>query len=151
MNDLDKARDKVLRENTAQTVFKYLEDLENNKAEYGSRWIWELVQNARDAAGKNLRSVVEASLSAGAFVFRHSGEPFREEEIAHLIYYGSSKHDPESSDPIGNFGSGFLTTHLLAKSVSVKGTMYDGRQFNFVLERRESVGGSRICGVICRD
>ena len=48
--DLRNARDQVLVDNTAQSVFKHLDRIEDNRAVLGVRWIWELLQNARDAA-----------------------------------------------------------------------------------------------------
>src|SRR5215472_12460124 len=93
MDELDKDRDIVLRENTAQTVYKYLENVENNRPAFRNRWFWELLQNARDAA-KNHAAIVEATLTEHSFTFRHDGAPFRGKEIAHLIYYGSTKNDP---------------------------------------------------------
>ena len=45
-----KTRNRVLTENTAQAVFKYLDDQESNRATWQNRWIWELLQNARDAS-----------------------------------------------------------------------------------------------------
>jgi hypothetical protein len=94
--------------------------------------------NARDAATKGTPSIVEASLENDWFTFRHNGAPFRDEEIAHLIYYGSTKRGVSagSSDPIGRFGSGFLTPHLLAKQINVSGRLHDGRRFKFVLNRQ---------------
>ena len=49
-NFLDKARDSTLVENTAQAVFKHLDRLEDHRTTFGSRWVWELLQRARDAA-----------------------------------------------------------------------------------------------------
>ena len=40
-------------------------------------------------------------------------------EIAHLVYHGSTK--TESFDNVGQFGSGFLSTHLLSRVVRVEG------------------------------
>jgi hypothetical protein len=69
-------------------------------------------------------------------VFRHNGVPFAHKSIAHLIYHGSTKYDLSDSSTIGQFGTGFLTTHLISKTVEVKGRTHDGRQFRFLLDRR---------------
>lgn len=47
--DLDKRRDQVLAENTAQSILNHLEKLKSRPRDV-SRWIWELMQNARDAS-----------------------------------------------------------------------------------------------------
>ena len=72
----------------------------------------------------------------GSLVFRHNGVPFTRKGIAHLIYHGSTKHDLSGSDPIGQFGTGFLTTHLISKTVTVNGRIEGGTRFLFLLDRR---------------
>jgi hypothetical protein len=47
---LNTARNDVLIENTGQTVLKHLRALEDLRSLVMSRWIWELLQNARDGA-----------------------------------------------------------------------------------------------------
>lgn len=66
------------------------------------------------------------------------GLPFNYKNIAHLIYHGTTKYEPSSAgvEPIGQYGTGFLTTHLISKTVSVRGTLDDRKRFNFVLDRR---------------
>ncbi len=128
---LRNARDKVLAENTAQAVFKHLDRIKDNRSVLGARWIWELIQNARDAACR--RGVrIRAHVSDTEFRFEHDGKPFESTEIAHLVYHGSTKVDLKD---IGQFGSGFLATHLLSKVVRVAGRLEDSRGFDFVLDR----------------
>ena len=55
------------------------------------------------------------------------------EEVAHLIYHGSTKLEDDKT--IGQYGSGFLTTHLLSPDIDVSGQLDDGRPFNFRLKR----------------
>ena len=116
--ELKNARDKVLVDNTAQAVFKHLDRIRDNRSALGARWIWELLQNARDAAGpQGVQIRIQVSATECRFV--HDGRPFASEEIAHLVYHGSTKIDVED---IGQFGSGFLATHLLSNIVHVTGT-----------------------------
>ena len=130
--ELEKARDQVLVDNTAQAVFKHLDRLEDNRARLGLRWIWELLQNARDSAHTDgVRITVR--LSESELRFEHDGKPFTSEEIAHLVYHGSTKI--ENFDDAGQFGSGFLSTHLLSRVVRVRGSLKDFRGFDFLLDR----------------
>lgn len=122
----------VVYDNNAQEVFKKLNDLDNKRDVLVSRWVWELIQNARGTAGSQNTLQIEVVLDRDQLVFRHNGAPFKDREIAHLIYHGSSKHDPKD---IGKFGSGFITTHLLSRRVRVRGTLSDGRSFDFILNR----------------
>ena len=131
----DHARHEVLAENTAQAVHKHLSKLFQEEARFRSRWIWELLQNARDASppeGVSVRLIHDPH----RVVFSHSGVPFSYKSIAHLIYHGSTKYDLDNSGAIGQFGTGFLTTHLISKTVTVKGRTEDGGRFCFLLDRR---------------
>ena len=130
-----KTRNRVLTENTAQAVFKYLDDQESNRATWQNRWIWELLQNARDASKtSNNRLIVKIQYNSEELVFLHNGSGFTPEQITHLIYHGSTKVEDE--DTIGKYGSGFLTTHLLSPEVVISGQLHDGQWFDFSLVRR---------------
>ena len=130
--DLNAARDQVLVDNTAQAIFKHLDRVEDNQAALGTRWIWELLQNARDAASpEGVR--IQIFASGSELRFEHDGEPFSSKEIAHLVYHGSTK--TETLEDIGQFGSGFLATHLLSRTVVVKGCLSDSGTFEFLLDR----------------
>lgn len=97
------------------------------------RLIWELIQNAKDnvaicnSSGDQTLSI-EISLSESQFTFSHNKGFFTNENIRGLIRrYSSSEKDrdiDESETPpptTGRFGTGFMTTHLLAENVIVKG------------------------------
>lgn len=77
---------------------------------------------------------IEIVKTTNQLVFSHDGRPFKREEIAHLIYHGSTK----SEEDIGKFGTGFLITHLLSRKVYVKGIRNDGKTFEFTLKRNGS-------------
>ena len=144
-SNYEKTKDRVLVENTAQGVYNYLRELDSNRKDRHTRWIWELLQNARDVSAST-----DDSLTAeirynpgepgeqGELVFLHDGRGFKMDEIVHLIFYGSTKH--ENLDAIGQFGSGFLTTHLLSWEIEVSGLLDNGQWFDFLLARKpESV------------
>lgn len=129
----DEQRTQVLADNTAQSILNNLTRLRSGQPDT-SRWIWELVQNARDAARDSQGQLtVSVRQSADSVVFEHDGGSFDSKEVIHLIYHGSTK--VESDDTIGQYGSGFLTTHLLSSKIEVSGHLKDGRGFCFLLER----------------
>lgn len=135
--DKPKIKEKALTENTAQGVFKHLNDLESNREHMRNRWIWELLQNARDAStGGPSSLIVSVECKNGELVFLHNGRKFTEDDVAHLIYHGSTKLEIEGT--IGQFGSGFLTTHLLSKKIQISGSLTDDQFFDFWLERETS-------------
>ena len=134
MINKDEIKDRVLTENTAQGILNHLRELESNRVRMQRRWIWELLQNARDAsADEDTHLVASIELGDGELIFQHNGRGFTMEEVAHLIYHGSTKLEDENT--IGQYGSGFLTTHLLSPEIDVAGHLNDGRPFNFLLKR----------------
>lgn len=95
------------------------------------RWFWELLQNARDVAG-NGKLRVKVNLrredSGHKLVFSHNGEAFTSGDLVRLTEQDSNKRGKlvaERPHPIGRFGTGFLTTHLLSKSVTIEGVVSD--------------------------
>ena len=124
---------RILASNTAQGVHKHLRTLESNRSRVLPRWIWELLQNARDVSNGNASLVATVEVRDGKLTFSHNGRGFEPDEITHLVYYGSTKL--ELDDPIGQFGSGFLTTHLLSHTIEVVGRLTDGQTFAFRLDR----------------
>ena len=75
----------------------------------------------------------------GELVFQHNGRDFRVEEVAHLIFHGTTKLEDKGA--LGQYGSGFLTTHMLSPEIDVWGRLEDGRSFNFLLRRE--IGSAR--------
>lgn len=123
----------ALVDNTAQGIYHRLKELESISQFYQRQWIWELLQNALDSAPQDGEVNVEVELLGQQLSFRHNGSAFAEDEIAHLIYHGSTKE--RESGKIGKFGTGFLTTHLVSKMVRVTGIMKSNENFSFTLDR----------------
>ena len=134
MTSKDEIKERVLTENTAQGILNRLTEFESNRAHTQRRWIWELLQNARDtAADYDTELVASVEIDGKELTFKHNGQGFTMEQVAHLIYHGSTK--VEEADPLGRFGSGFLTTHLLSPEIDVSGQLIDGGAFSFLLKR----------------
>ena len=127
----DEIKHQALIDNTAQGIFNHLKEIENKREIYEKRWVWELLQNALDAASSDSKIEIEIAKNDNQLIFRHTGRPFKPEEVAHLIYHGSTKREQD----IGKFGTGFLTTHLLSKKVIVNGVREDHKSFRFELNR----------------
>ena len=127
------AERRALVENNAQDVFNTLKDLESQSSLHASRWIWELLQNARDAAPLPSPLHVCASFTPTEVSFQHNGVPFSEDQVAHLIHHGSTKAQEEGL--VGRFGTGFLSSHIISKTPSASGYLNSGRHFSFILDR----------------
>lgn len=89
------------------------------------RWVWELIQNAKDTIASdptrnqiNVRIEIEGDIVR----FRHDGNPFTSDARFGLLYKYSE--DKENSESTGRFGTGFLTTHCLSKVVTIESNMY---------------------------
>ena len=137
MIDKNAIKDRVLTENTAQGILNHLQELESNRARMQRRWIWELLQNARDASvDDDTHLVASIEVGDGEVVFQHNGSGFTTEEVAHLIYHGSTKIEDDNT--IGRYGSGFLTTHLLSSVIDISGWLEDKTTFQFRLKREIS-------------
>lgn len=76
------------------------------------RAIWEMVQNARDVSNGVCHIVFTRRTSE--FEFKHDGLPFTNKTLDALILQTSSKVR-EDIDQVGQYGTGFLTTHLLGR------------------------------------
>ena len=129
---------KALTVNSAQTVRNRLRDMESKRAHVLTRWVWELLQNARDAAIPETEGGLVAAIeqTQTELVFKHNGVDFDKDQIAHLIYHGSTK--TENPESLGQYGTGFLSTHLLSPEINVFGWLNDGKQFHFDLKREVS-------------
>ncbi len=133
IEDNNKNIDPVLREkeldgyrSIAQKIRNRLMQLENASDKDKKRWVWELLQNAVDAAnGQDVD--IEVVLGENFVKFRHNGGVFTPRNVTNLVHQISSKEGTES---IGRFGTGFLTTHTLSRIVEVEGVFIPSNDVN---------------------
>lgn len=126
----------------ADKIIKRLHDLEMTVDVNFGRWVWELLQNAKDSVVDEDRKVdIFLKLTDETVTFSHNGKHFSEQDIRGLINQISSKEIEEGEQKrlTGRFGTGFITTHLLSKIVDVEGIVETVNQkffkFNFRLDR----------------
>ena len=100
--------------------------IDNLASNSGDRAIWELVQNAKDLSGE---CHICMKLTKDRFVFKHKGTPFNYETLTSLIKQVSSSEKQfreKNSDglpKVGQYGTGFLTTHAFSRRIELKGCM----------------------------
>jgi hypothetical protein len=104
------------------------------------RWIWELVQNAKDATiNPDLGPVkIKVSCFSDSLTFEHNADPFDIKSLIGLVQQTSSKDSNTNSETTGKFGTGFITTHMLSKVIHLQSILeYDGeaKQFSIMLDR----------------
>ena len=102
------------------------------------RWGMELLQNSRDVAYEGQAVRVQIELSETTLKFRHTGKPFRVQDILSVINQVSSKTPGENT--IGQFGTGFMTTYQLSENVEIHSILKDEglpyKPFNIRINRR---------------
>ncbi|MBB1643061.1 hypothetical protein A9970_03715 [Sphingobacterium sp. UME9] len=145
---LDDSRGRAAEDLLATKIIDLMDKLRLEASENAARrWIWELLQNAKDVAYENQPVSVSVELNKDSdkpeLKFSHNGKSFTSDNITSLIHQVSSKKrntEPSSQKkPTGKFGTGFLSTHLLSEKVQVKGIVKeDGlpyKQFSIALDR----------------
>lgn len=111
------------KRNAATTIKNEVKEWTGDKAPIAARrWIWEIIQNAADVAIEKRRDSLQLqiTLSDGDMVVKHDGGPFKLKEIIAIVSGGSSKI-PLPVRLTGQFGKGFLVTHVVSKEVIVEG------------------------------
>jgi len=114
---LDESRRSVFSKIYLKNVHDKLKKLENPKEVDYKRWIWELIQNAKNNSnGKDVD--IQIVVNNDEYIFKHNGAPFNVETFTSLIYkFDENKENPmESND---HFSTGFLSTHCLSKNVKL--------------------------------
>ena len=114
----------------ANKIIDMMQELKlKNDEKTACRWIWELIQNAKDVADETggINIEIEFNEKEKYLAFKHDGKYFTTDNIVHLISQVSSKERNPDSDSgvVGKFGTGFLTTHLLSEKVKVKAYLKD--------------------------
>ena len=109
-----------------QSCTKISQGLDKLDPRSGDRAIWELFQNARDLARANVNDKKEAhikiTLTESEFIFAHQGLPFTHDTFGSLVKQVSSQ-TKEDEDAVGQYGTGFLTTHVFGRQIYVSGSL----------------------------
>ena len=124
---------------TADKILQLLSQIREDPSASAKRWVWELLQNAKDVPNRFGKVSVEIELvSPDTLIFRHNGDCFSTKNITGLVQQVSSKDSQNLEGQTGKFGTGFICTHLLSDIIDVKGIVtYMGvhRRFAISLDR----------------
>ena len=135
-SDVDKELDQQREESEARSLINEVERLNTLEGEHLYRWIWELLQNARDEGKEGIE--ILCSLKENLFVFEHNGQPFSTGNLLALTRKTSTKPLDGAKGNAGKFGTGFVTSHLLNKTVTIQGihvNLKGERHFELILDR----------------
>lgn len=139
----EKAKSSIEKNNlklTADKVIQILDQVRDEGKKSRRRWIWELMQNAKDIPNHYKRVAIEIELTASELKFKHNGDPFRIDNLTGLIQQVSSKpSDSSDEETTGKFGTGFISTHLLSDIITVQGIVQEPgeipKKIELVLDR----------------
>lgn len=110
--------------NTADKVMQGLEKVRDHKEINRRRWVWELVQNAKDLPKRFEQVSIRITYEPHRLVFAHNADPFRVKDVTALINQVSSKpSDSIDAQITGKYGTGFISTHLMSARITVKGVV----------------------------
>lgn len=132
--------------NVANKIIDMLDKLRLSSDENSPRrWIWELLQNAKDVTNSSgkVKVIVCFDEEQKILKFSHNGKPFTTTHLVYLIEQVSTKErnskNSKEEKKCGKFGTGFLTTHLLSEQVVITGILDDEetqlRSFNVHIDR----------------
>lgn len=176
---MTESRNRELAISATSKIYEKVNDA-LRKRDTDKRWFWELLQNAKDTvvykkgeetsfnlSGKKVDVRLEFSSNGNGekyLKFEHNGNPFKYSNHKYkyddpkcLLLSDSGKIEEEDSqreDITGQFGTGFLTTHILSLRILVEGIFLDkklnfnsfkfelDRQFNSKLQLAEKVENS---------
>lgn len=124
----DLYKHKTQRNDLKQHADKIIQGIKKIGPNHAKRAIWELFQNAVDLSPS---CEIELTLSDNELVFSHNGVPFTMHTLDCLFTQVSSKTlndkklEREDIDPIGQYGTGFMTSHSFGDIVKVSGAIQD--------------------------
>jgi hypothetical protein len=116
-------RDKERRSNFESFANKIYTGIRELKPEYAEkRAIWELFQNALDTVEEN--GVIVITKTEKGLLFKHNGRPFKDDEFGGLIkQFSVGKTYGNNSKKLGQYGTGFISTHVYGKKIIVNGSI----------------------------
>jgi hypothetical protein len=129
-------------ESIGQKLFNNINIELSGDPQSARRWIWELLQNAKDVIEQDGK--IEISLTENTVEFAHNGGPFLHSNLLAILSQRSTKAPSYTDDEkqaffdrlysetgveevdankflntSGRFGTGFMTTYLLSKKISL--------------------------------
>lgn len=134
--EINEDEKEILIEYYVQKVSGRLRQLVSPNEKDKKRWIWELLQNAKDSVSHSENPKVDVLLEihSDKIIFRHNGNSFTPKALNSLIWQksGDKRGNSEST---GRFGTGFLTTHTLSQNVKLKSGLIesDGNEWTVEL------------------
>ena len=116
----EKAKKEAARIDMKQHANKLIQGFEKLDESDAKRAIWELLQNAVDVS-ENCEIII--SITDKSLIFKHNGRPFTSTTLNSLIKQVSSKTSQSNDSEVGQYGTGFITTHSFGKKILLSGSL----------------------------
>ncbi|MGG3885070.1 sacsin N-terminal ATP-binding-like domain-containing protein [Brevibacillus panacihumi] len=131
ISKIKRSKEKVYSHAIATKILDLMDKLRfDENGDSARRWVWELLQNAKDVAHENCDLTIEIDFKVDKenkiIEFKHNGKPFTTDNVTFLIEQVSTKERTTQETvkkKTGKFGTGFLTTHLLSEKVEIEGVL----------------------------
>src|ERR1043165_208949 len=120
IDDAKAERERQRSEGEARAIIHDLDKLYTFEEEKKARWIWELLQNAKDVANADGIDI-RVKLTKEELSFSHNGLPFKTTHLLALLYKTSTKSLNGEGGTTGKYGTGFITTHILSRKLIISG------------------------------
>ena len=113
-------RENQRSESEARDIIHDVDRLYTFPEDKKTRWIWELLQNAKDVANPE-GITITINLTQDKLEFAHNGKPFETKHLLAILYKTSTKSLNGEGGTTGKYGTGFVTTHILNKKLTIDG------------------------------
>ena len=134
IEDLFRKRSEFKDPDQAETMSNLLDTVSSDIYSESQRFVFELIQNADDAA-QNTNNEVHFDFFQNCLIVSHNGNPFSEDDIKALTSAGSSTKKADTTKT-GYKGIGFKSVFGKSERVTI---FSDGYQFRFDKSRFETV------------
>ena len=132
----ERAEKEAKRADMKQHADKLIQGFEKLEDSHSKRAIWELFQNALDLSD-NCHVIIKQENDK--ISFSHNGKPFDSNTLSCLIKQVSSKDGESNEEEVGQYGTGFITTHSFGKKIILNSVLKEGDYFipikNFEIDR----------------
>ena len=119
---------RILRNDLKGHADRIIQGIKKIGPSHAKRAIWELFQNAVDLSE---HCEITVKVTNDELIFSHNGVPFTMHTLDCLFTQVSSKTltekklEREDADPVGQYGTGFMTSHSFGDVVKVSGCIQD--------------------------
>lgn len=122
----ERAEKEAKRADMKQHADKLIQGFEKLEDSHSKRAIWELFQNALDLS-ENCHITIKQEEEKISFT--HNGKPFNSNTLSCLIKQVSSKNGENNKEEVGQYGTGFITTHSFGKEIILNASLKEDKYY----------------------